>query len=73
MNVFITGASGLIGSVVVEKFRASGLPVDQARGRMGMLVDASILDQRVSADKARKELGWKPHHASVLEHMKGTT
>ena len=47
------------------------IPVDQARGQMGMLVDALLLDQQVSSNKAMKELGWKPRQASVLEDMKG--
>ena len=61
------------GGCGVRSVHTESIPVDQARGQMGMLVDALILDQQVSADKARKELGWKPHQASVLEHMKGKT
>jgi len=51
--------------------RTEPIPVEQARSQMGMLVDALLLDQQISSDKAKRELGWKPVRASVLEEMKG--
>jgi hypothetical protein len=29
------------------------------------------VDQRVSSDKARRELGWSPEHASIVEDAEG--
>lgn len=52
----------------------SDWPLAQARKQLGPLADALALDQRVSSEKARIELGWQPamrspakHAASLLE------
>jgi len=37
---------------------------------MGAFADALALDQQVSGEKARKELGWSPRAASVLDDLK---
>ena len=34
--------------------------VERARRRLGVLAEAVAMDQRVSSEKARRELGWKP-------------
>lgn len=36
------------------------VPLERARREMGALADALAMDQRVSAEKARRELGWNP-------------
>jgi len=45
------------------------IPLEEARNRMGPLFDAMVLDQRVSGDKAMRELGWKPSGRTVLEEF----
>jgi nucleoside-diphosphate-sugar epimerase len=44
-------------------------PVDQARQSLGPSVDALILDQRLSGERARRVLGWTPQGPSVLEDL----
>lgn len=43
-------------------------PLERARRQMGPLTDALALDQRVSSDKARVELGWQPTMTSAAKH-----
>jgi len=45
-------------------------PLEDARKTMGPFADALVLDQQVSGEKARKELGWSPRAASVLEDLR---
>jgi nucleoside-diphosphate-sugar epimerase len=52
-------ASGKDGAVTV-------LPLDKARGSMGPFADALALDQKVSSDKARTELDWRPRHEDFV-------
>lgn len=42
------------------------LPMDQARAAMGAFADALALSQRVSGEKARNELDWRPRHESFV-------
>lgn len=42
------------------------LSLGEARARWGALADAFALDQRVSGDKARRELGWAPSHTDAM-------
>lgn len=46
------------------------IPLAEARQQYGLLADALVLDQQVSAEKAKRELAWKPHGASVLEELR---
>jgi nucleoside-diphosphate-sugar epimerase len=50
--------------------KTQALPLDEARKTMHAFADALVLDQQVSSDKAKKELGWSPRAASVLEDLK---
>ena len=52
------------------KGKTQGTPLEEARKTMGALADALVLDQQVSGEKAKKELGWSPRAASVLEDLK---
>jgi nucleoside-diphosphate-sugar epimerase len=52
------------------KGKTQALPLDEARKTMHAFADALVLDQQVSSDKAKKELGWSPRAASVLEDLK---
>jgi nucleoside-diphosphate-sugar epimerase len=45
-------------------------PLDEARKVMGPFADALVLDQQVSGEKAKKELGWAPRAGSVLDDLK---
>jgi nucleoside-diphosphate-sugar epimerase len=46
------------------------VPLHEARKQYGPMADALVLDQQVSGEKAKRELGWKPHGASVLEELR---
>jgi len=48
------------------KREVSVLPLDKARAQMGPVADAFALDQRVSSEKARNELDWRPRHESFV-------
>jgi nucleoside-diphosphate-sugar epimerase len=52
------------------KGKTQSLPVDEARKTMGPFADALVLDQLISSEKAKKELGWSPRAASVLDDLK---
>lgn len=46
-------------------------PVPDAQERMGVyLVDALLLDQNVSGEKAKQELGWAPRGVSVVQDLR---
>ena len=44
--------------------------LEAARKALGTFADALVLDQQVSGEKARKELGWSPRAGSVLDDLK---
>ncbi len=44
-------------------------PLDEAREELGGFADALALSQRMSAAKAREELGWDPGGATLLEEL----
>jgi nucleoside-diphosphate-sugar epimerase len=52
------------------KGKTQAWPLDEARKTMGAFADALVLDQQVSSEKAKKELGWSPRAASVLDDLK---
>lgn len=45
-------------------------PLAEARKTLGPYADALVLDQIISADKARKILGWEPQQASFLDEVR---
>jgi nucleoside-diphosphate-sugar epimerase len=45
------------------------LPRETAIGVLGEFGEALLLDQRVTSQKARKELGWEPKAPSILEDL----
>lgn len=45
-------------------------PLEDARKTIGPFADALVLDQQVSGEKAKKELGWAPRAGSVLDDLK---
>lgn len=44
-------------------------PLEQARERLGGYADALVLDQQISAAKAKQLLDWKPKAPSLLEEL----
>jgi len=45
-------------------------PLEEARKTLGAYADALVLDQKISGEKAKKVLGWKPKHASFLDDVR---
>jgi nucleoside-diphosphate-sugar epimerase len=43
------------------------IPLDQARTTMGPFADAIALDQQLSSERAKRELGWKPSAVTVFD------
>ena len=44
---------------------------EEARGRVGdYFAEVLLLDQATTAEKARKELGWQPTHAGLVEELR---
>jgi nucleoside-diphosphate-sugar epimerase len=50
--------------------KTQSLPLEEARKMMGPFADALVLDQQVSGEKAKKELGWLPRAESILDDLK---
>ena len=46
--------------------KVTTLPLDKARSTMGPFADALALDQKVSSEKARTELDWRPRHEDFV-------
>jgi len=67
-RVHAVAEAASIGAGAKGKTQAS--PLDEARKTMGGFADALVLDQQVSGEKAKRELGWSPRAASVLEDLK---
>ena len=52
------------------KGKTESWPLEEARKAIGPFADALVLDQQVSGEKAKKELGWAPRAGSVLDDLK---
>jgi nucleoside-diphosphate-sugar epimerase len=52
------------------KGKTESWPLEEARKAMGPFADALVLDQQVSGEKAKKELGWAPRAGSILDDLK---
>ena len=52
------------------KGKTESWPLEEARKKLGPFADALALDQQISGEKARKELGWSPHAKSALDDLK---
>jgi nucleoside-diphosphate-sugar epimerase len=50
--------------------RTESWPVEEARAQLGAFADALLLDQVISADKARQTLGWTPRGMPVLDELR---
>ena len=51
--------------------RVEPWPLDKAREELGDYADALALDQRLSGEKARQIVGWKPSAPTVFEELDG--
>jgi nucleoside-diphosphate-sugar epimerase len=49
--------------------KTAPVTLEAARETMGPIADAFALDQRISGDKARRELGWAPAHNDALADL----
>ena len=49
--------------------RVEAWPLDTAREALGSFADALALDQRVSGDRAKEMLGWRPEGPSIIEEI----
>jgi nucleoside-diphosphate-sugar epimerase len=52
------------------KGRIRSWPLEEARKSLGAYADALILNQRISAEKAKTMLGWNPREKSVVEDLR---
>jgi nucleoside-diphosphate-sugar epimerase len=52
------------------KGKTQAWPLDEARKTLGPFADALVLDQQVSGEKAKRELGWSPIGPSALDDLK---
>jgi nucleoside-diphosphate-sugar epimerase len=52
------------------KGKTQSWPLDEARKTLHAFADALALDQQVSGEKAKKELGWSPRASSVLDDLR---
>jgi len=50
--------------------RIESWPLEEARKKLGGYADALVLDQRVSSERARTMLGWKPQASGILEDLR---
>jgi nucleoside-diphosphate-sugar epimerase len=50
--------------------RTSSWPLEEARKSLGAYADALVLDQRISAEKAKAMLDWSPREKSVVEDLR---
>jgi nucleoside-diphosphate-sugar epimerase len=51
--------------------RTQSWRLEEALQVLGPWVEALTLDQQVSSEKARRELGWEPHRPSIFEELEG--
>jgi nucleoside-diphosphate-sugar epimerase len=52
------------------KGKTQAWPLEEARKTLHAFADALVLDQQISSERAKKELGWSPHAGSVLDDLK---
>jgi nucleoside-diphosphate-sugar epimerase len=52
------------------KGKTQSWPLEEARKTLWGFADALVLDQQVSGEKARQELGWAPRAGSVLDDLR---
>jgi len=52
------------------KGKTQSWPLEEAHKKLGPFADALVLDQQISGEKAKKELGWSPRAGSPLDDLK---
>jgi nucleoside-diphosphate-sugar epimerase len=75
-SLYFGAAEAAVSVAEIARAAARGVPVEaipleEARQTMGAYADALAMDQRISAAKAMRELGWSPRRKSVLEELAG--
>jgi nucleoside-diphosphate-sugar epimerase len=53
-----------------KKGKTQAWTLDQARKTLGPFADALAMDQRISGEKAGRDLGWPPQFKSALDELK---
>jgi len=80
MRVFVTGASGHLGSAIVPELVAAGhdvvgdhlglptasIPAEGLEAHFGFLATLIVLDNPTSTLATRRRLGWEPTHPGLL-------
>jgi len=73
----VEGSRHTVREVAEAAARAAGkdgaiqtLSVDQARAQMGVVADALAMTQRISGEKAKNDLDWRPRHESFVAEAK---
>jgi nucleoside-diphosphate-sugar epimerase len=56
-----------VAQAIVKGGAVTRVPLEQAREKMGSFADALAVDQRVSSDKARRELQWWPKYSFLRD------
>ena len=49
--------------------RAVSVSTEEFAGRLGLLGEALLMDQQLSADRARQQLGWSPTHLDAVAEL----
>ena len=49
--------------------RTESVPTEEFTGHFGLLAEALLLDQQLSGDRARQQLGWVPTHLDAVEEL----
>ena len=50
--------------------RTESWPLEEARKQLGAYADALVLDQRISSERAKREMGWSARAASILDDLR---
>lgn len=64
---------GKIARVIARRYGKSvdivAIPVEQAQREFGSWIEGYALDQQMTSDKAKRDLGWMPEHTDILTEL----
>ena len=67
----LAGAAGHAARLAAEATEPQVWPLDQARAELSPLfADALALDQAVTSDAARRQLGWRPQRPDAVAELR---
>ncbi len=73
-GMLLHAAQGAYRVIEIAEAASGGLtecwPLVHARETLGAYADALVLDQQVSAEKAKATLGWNPRAASIIDDLR---